>query len=271
MRFGGRINETLLLIEVRLIIMGVVRRLHTPELFVGDVPLDSVQARHARDVLRLSEGTTVEVFDNRGTVASGSLMFLENREAFVRVSELRAISSPAARIVVASAVPKGERADWMIEKLSELGVATFIPLAADRSVVLPEGRGKLERWGRIATESAKQSRRAGVMTIEPLTKVDELLATHPKGLVLSTEAGADPILNLLVDAPDQIVLAIGPEGGWTDGEQERFSVSGYRKAQLTTSILRTETAAIAAAAIAASGVSSPASHSTPNEWDRPPR
>jgi len=251
MRFGEGFNESLPSICFGLIIPVVVRRLHTSRLFVGDVPLDPAQTRHARDVLRLPEGTTVEVFDSHGAVASGSLMYLENHETVVRVSDLRPMLNPVQSIVVASAVPKGERADWMIEKLSELGVAAFIPLAADRSVVLPEGRGKFERWARIATESAKQSRRAGVMAIEPLTKVDELLATHPKGLVLSTEAGAEPILNLLIDMPGQVVLAIGPEGGWTDVELERFSVSGYRKAHLTASILRTETAAIAAATAAA--------------------
>jgi 16S rRNA (uracil1498-N3)-methyltransferase len=251
MRFGGRINETLPPIEPRLIISRVVRRLHTPRLFVGDVPLDSVQARHARDVLRLAAGTTVEVFDNHGTVATGSLMFLENHETIVRVTELRIQADSSSRIIVASAVPKGERADWMIEKLSELGVAKFIPLAAERSVVLPEGRGKFERWGRIATESAKQSRRAGVMAIAPLMKVDELLATHRNGIVLSTASSSVSIQDALKDSGRAVVLVIGPEGGWTNRELEKFASAEYQPARITLSILRIETAAVAAAAIAA--------------------
>ena len=155
---------------------GVLRRVHTPLLRVGLVELDQAGSRHARDVLRLAVGTEVEVFDDAGAVARGEIETLEPLVT-VRVDSIDAggDGGNAPEITVAAAVPKGDRADWMVEKLSELGVSRFVPLATARSVVLPEGRNKRERWSRIASESAKQSRRRGVMRIEELTKFSDAM------------------------------------------------------------------------------------------------
>jgi 16S rRNA (uracil1498-N3)-methyltransferase len=233
----------------------VIRRLHTPTLFIGDVPLDPTQARHARDVLRLEEGTEVEVFDNAGDTASGTLRFRGSRDAFVRVEQINA-SDPSLglRLTIASAVPKGERADWMVEKLSELGVSAFIPLATERSVVKPEGKNKYERWTRIATESAKQSRRAGVMRIEELRPVRGVVREGANALYLSTAPAVVPLVEVMPSPSDntELTLLIGPEGGWTNAEVEWFESFGIRGVKLTATILRVETAAIAAAAIAMS-------------------
>jgi len=229
----------------------VTRRLHTPRLLVGRVLIDPIQARHAREVLRLAEGATVELFDDQGATATGQLVFVDDHATAVDVSEIvqpKLGSEP--QLIVASAVPKGERADWMVEKLSELGVAAFIPLAAVRSVVLPKGTGKHCRWTRIATESAKQSRRTGVMRIEPLMPLNELLSRNPNGLLLSMDAAAKSILDArAANSPGELILFIGPEGGWTESEIEAFSAAGIQPVRLTSTILRVETAAIAAAAV----------------------
>jgi 16S rRNA (uracil1498-N3)-methyltransferase len=229
----------------------VTRRFHTPRLVLGLNRLDAQQGRHARDVLRLEEGAEVELFDDAGIVAAGVLVY-EGGKAAVRISRLEAsAATPAVLITIAAAIPKGERADWMVEKLSELGVAVFIPLAAERSVVLPEGTNKRERWQRIATESAKQSRRHGVMRIEPLAKVEDVLGSQT--ICLSTRDDAKPlpeVLSELHDA-DAVTLLIGPEGGWTDAELQNFESVGVRFAKMTETILRIETAAIAAAAVTA--------------------
>ena len=229
----------------------MLRRLHVPRLFAGEVPLDPVQARHARDVLRLGEGTAVEAFDDEGNVAKGTLTFSPDNVTLVKVDEITRRDEAAIRIIVASAIPKGERADWMVEKLSELGIASFIPLAAERSVTVPSGKSKFERWGRIATESAKQSRRIGVMAIEALTSVDELVAKNKVGVVLSTASGTRPLIDALEEFAGEVLLVVGPEGGWTDRELTKFSEAGYVAAGLTASVLRTETAAIIAAAVVA--------------------
>jgi 16S rRNA (uracil1498-N3)-methyltransferase len=230
----------------------VTRRLHVSNLFVGQVPLDPAQARHARDVLRLKAGDEVELFDDAGIVAIGTLLFPNPKDVTARVECIeQAHASTGLKLTVASAVPKGERADWMIEKLSELGVAVFVPLSTQRSVVKPEGNNKRERWARIATESAKQSRRLGVMRVEELHPVEAFLGRMLPALYLSTSPDATPIQDLILNEgiARELAILIGPEGGWTDAEIEAFRATGMQGVKLTTTILRIETAAVAGAAL----------------------
>jgi 16S rRNA (uracil1498-N3)-methyltransferase len=233
------------------IIARVVRRIHVKQVRPGElIPLGDAEAHHARDVLRLSDGARVEVFDDAGTVGDGRLA-LEGASVSVRVERAEPAQATFA-LTIAAAVPKGERADWMVEKLSELGVAEFIPLAAARSVVLPAGRGKRDRWVRIATEAAKQSRRAGVMRIAELTSVGDALRQGDSRWFLSTEvANPSPIAEAARARPPDAKLTafIGPEGGWTAAEEQQFFAAGATPVRLTSTILRIETAAIATAAV----------------------
>ncbi len=157
----------------RLIIPPVARRIHVSSLQPGEIQLDESQAHHQRDVLRLKIGSSVELFTDDGLVAQGTVTRADPEAVAVRVETIEQ-SKTTSELIVASAIPKGDRADWMIEKLSELGVTRFIPLKTARSVVHPTGQSKRDRWMRIATESAKQSHRAGVMRIDELTEVDQL-------------------------------------------------------------------------------------------------
>ncbi|HMB95908.1 MAG TPA: RsmE family RNA methyltransferase, partial [Tepidisphaeraceae bacterium] len=151
------------------------RRIHVPSpLKIGTITLDKTQAHHLRNVLRLKTGAAIELFDDQGNLADATIQQCDADHVSMRIEQIQAGQS-SRQIVIASALPKGERADWMIEKLSELGVHRFIPLATARSIVLPKGRNKQERWQRIATESAKQSRRAGVMQINELTPLEKVV------------------------------------------------------------------------------------------------
>jgi 16S rRNA (uracil1498-N3)-methyltransferase len=225
---------------------------------MGEIPLDPAQAHHAREVLRLAEGTDVEVFDNAGSVAAGTLVFSRSKGVSIRVDRIDSTEKiDTIRITVASAVPKGERADWMVEKLSELGVWSFIPLTTERSVVKPQGTNKYERWTRIATESAKQSRRQGVMRIEELIALKPLMERWKQTdgtpvLYLSTAPQAQPILTAMKDAmrSRELLLLVGPEGGWSGAELEALETSGATGVKLTRTVLRVETAAIAGAVAA---------------------
>jgi 16S rRNA (uracil1498-N3)-methyltransferase len=228
-----------------------MRRLLAPNLSLGPTPLPSDQAHHARDVLRLPVGEVVELFTPDGRTGIGPIATVSAASVVVDVTEIRD-PAPTFALTIASAVPKAARADWMIEKLSELGVARFVPLITDRSVVHPEGKGKIDRWQRLAVESAKQCRRAGVMAIDPLTPLTSLLRNRQgASAYLSTAPGAQPPSSILNPPFSPLTLLIGPEGGWSDGELAGFAEHHLTPITLGATILRVETAAIAAAAIVA--------------------
>ena len=237
----------------------MVRRIHTSTLrTAGDLTLSEREAHHARDVLRLGSGDVVELFDDAGATARGTILSSAPAGVVVRVEapSIATAGDVAIRLTIAAAVPKGDRAEWMIEKLSELGAERFIPLATARSVVLPEGKNKRERWMRIATEAAKQSRRRGVMRIEELTKLGDALAGATDAGAcwhLSTTTGATPVLDLVAGNTSPALTAfIGPEGGWKDEELALFEAAGAAAVKLTPTILRVETAAVAIASIVGS-------------------
>ena len=138
--------------------------------------------------------------------------------------------------------------DWAIEKLSELGVARLVVVQADRSV----GRPRLERWQRIARESAKQCGRREFLALDHAQGVQAALGTLPEagpeaGARLLLDPGGGPIGSRNLPAP--VTLAVGPAGGFTVEECELFAAASFRRIRIAAPILRTETAAIGAAAL----------------------
>ena len=225
----------------------VIRRVHVQQLKIGSIALNPAESHHIRDVLRLTVGTLLELFDDTGATATGPITHITSANVVVLVESIVASPSAAMILTVAAAVPKGDRADWMVEKLTELGVARFIPLITERSVVLPAGKNKIERWERIAIEAAKQSRRSGVMTIAPLTPLQQVIESEKQGWFLST---GDAIAANQAKITSEQTLLIGPEGGWTDAEINRMKTTGFQAVGLTSTVLRIETAAIIAAGVA---------------------
>ncbi len=227
----------------------------------GRTALDPAQAHHVRDVLRLDAGAALEVFDRSGRVGQGVLERVAADAVEVRVEQVMEAGAGRVHLTLAAAVPKGSRADWMIEKLSELGVDRFVPLAAKRSVVLPEGKNKLERWRRLALESAKQSRRSGVMEIDavvPLESAIQRCGTEGAlGYVATTELPGTPLGALVcgsagrAESTSPLWVFIGPEGGWDAGELAAMQQARLTPITLGETILRIETAALAAAAVIA--------------------
>lgn len=230
-------------------------RVRVRHLSIGENILPPDQAHHVRDVLRLRPPQGVELFTDDGFSAAATLAEVRPEAVVAVVESITPPPGDQAPLRVAAAVPKGNRADWMVEKLSEVGVGRFIPLATERAVSLPEGRNKLERWRRLAIESAKQCRRVGVMAVDPLTKLSEAIAAARSagiGRHLSTDPDAPPLAMQLpgMEPGAALTLFIGPEGDWTGGEVEAMNEAGLTGAGLTTTILRTETAAVVAAAVA---------------------
>jgi 16S rRNA (uracil1498-N3)-methyltransferase len=234
----------------------VIPRLHVPALAPAGtlVELGEREAHHARVVLRLKPGDDVELFDDAGNVARGLISDIGQVAVTVAIGDC-GFAPDELDLTIASAVPKGDRADWMIEKLSELGVSCFIPLRTARSVVHPTGTAKYERWRRIATEAAKQSRRRGVLQIDALTTIEEVTQRHTSAIALSP-ASDQSLQSAIRNSQSSITLLVGPEGGWSKDELAMFDARRLTGARLTRTILRVETAAVAAAAIVASIVAS---------------
>jgi 16S rRNA (uracil1498-N3)-methyltransferase len=232
------------------------RRFHVAVVTPGRIRVQGGQAAHGLKALRLGIGDEVVVFDGSGAEATGKIAEIE-REAFEIEVICRSAPSEWKRpcLTIATAIPKGERADWMIEKCAELGVTRLIPLACKRSQVHP-GAAKLERWRRKAVEAAKQSRQSKVMEIGQECPIGELAAQLSSSpLLLFGDGGAVQSMNELLSnraAEEDCITCIGPEGGFDDDERELLRSQGSIPVCLGGTVLRVETAALAAAAIWAS-------------------
>lgn len=230
-----------------------MRRVLVKTVVVGRIELAEAEAHHLRDVLRLKAGAEIEAFDEAGSVGRGRIVAAENAGVWVEIDKIGQADKHKGTLTIAAAVPKGGRADWMIEKLSELGVDVFVPLKTRRSVVSPKGSSKNDRWHRLATESARQSGRAGVMRIEDMMELGELIQrTRAAGLEMWQLSPADDsvsIVEMVSNLPEDLVVLVGPEGGWSPEELQAFLTLSVKAVRLTGTILRVETAAVTAAGI----------------------
>jgi 16S rRNA (uracil1498-N3)-methyltransferase len=203
----------------------------------GAVVIDADTEHHLRRVLRLRDGESVSVTDGVGrwllatTVIAGSVMRLEPVSGLVTEPER---SRP---ITIAVAMPKGDRLDWLVQKVTELGVDRIVLLHAQRSVVRwkPERTAaQLERLQRISDEACRQSRRVWRVAID-----EPVEATTVLGSFIAAEPGGRDL------APGDRSVAIGPEGGWSVDELDQAA----ELVSLGPNILRTETAAVAASTL----------------------
>jgi 16S rRNA (uracil1498-N3)-methyltransferase len=158
--------------------------------------------------------------------------------------------APQLEITLLLAVVKFDAFEWAIEKATELGVTRIVPLGAARSekALLVAAVKRAERWKKILLESSQQCRRVQLPVLESLREpgVAFSSATGAVRILLSESAEAKPLRDALPDAPfASAVLAVGPEGGWTDSEFAAARAASFREASLGKLILRTETAVIA--------------------------
>jgi len=234
-------------------IIDAMRRVLVAKAVMGRVELGPREAHHLRDVLRMAAGAEVEVFDQTGAWGRGRIVAADGRGVSVEVEEVGRMEVGKCRLTIASAVPKGARADWMIEKLGELGVEAFVPLTTRRSVVSPKGSGKTDRWKRISEEAARQSGRSGVMRIEPIMELERASQWgRAAGMTLwqlSLRENAVSIPELVPALPKALMVLVGPEGGWSEEETAAFESGGIAAVKLTGAVLRVETAAVVAAGI----------------------
>ena len=214
-------------------------------------------ADHLIRVLRVRVGQEFDIVAGRAVYRARVVSISDQRVEFELGEPLPAL--PAAEITLVLAIIKFDRMEWAIEKCTELGVARFIPLIASRTDVhLVSSAGqRVERWRRIARQAAEQSRRSSSPEIAaPMKFKDALALPGSLRMVLSESENDSRLCDALKadTASVDVALAIGPEGGWTRREEEMFRGSGWIPASLGQTILRTETAAIAASAVVLAGL-----------------
>jgi 16S rRNA (uracil1498-N3)-methyltransferase len=217
----------------------------------GRFRLRADEARHLARVSRHGPGDLVEIFDGRGFATLA-------RVVEVRADQVELVpegvpledARPPCRITLATAIPKGDRFDWLVEKATELGAVRLIPLITERSVVDPRG-SKLERLRRTIVEACKQSRRSGLMDLDPPRAWPELLRETVSGgglRLIALQSGLRPGRWPEVAGGSEVLLAVGPEGGFSPAEEQQAISGGWHPARLAAHVLRVETAAIAGVA-----------------------
>ena len=214
--------------------------------------MEGEAAHHLGRVLRAQTGQLYELSDGERVWLGRIESVGRDRVQFALVEELPTVL-PSLDITLLLAVVKFDAFEWAIEKATELGVTTIVPLAAERSekALLTAAAKRADRWKKILLEASQQSRRVRVPVLAGLAESEIAFAGRGEGLriMLSERAIALPLRKVLQgQRAGRATLAIGPEGGWTDGEFEAAHGGGYVEASLGRLILRTETAVVAALA-----------------------
>jgi 16S rRNA (uracil1498-N3)-methyltransferase len=214
--------------------------------------MEGEAAHHLGRVLRAQTGQLYELSDGERVWLGRIETVSRDRVQFTLVEELPAVH-PSVNVTLLLSVVKFDAFEWAIEKATELGVSTIVPLAAARSekALLAAAAKRTERWNKILLEASQQSRRVRVPVLQSLRPPADAFSADADGvrLCLSERPEAPSLKAALSNAKTQAAtLAIGPEGGWTDGELDLARQNGFSEVSLGRQILRTETAVIAALA-----------------------
>jgi len=230
------------------------RRFFVREISRGRASIAGDEAHHLTRVLRVEAGQRYEISDNHKVW----LAEVETaRRDLVTFTVIEQVQTPPARVDLTAyvALVKFERLELLVEKATELGVRGIVLFPADRSEKGLEraAEKRLPRWERIAREASEQSRRPQLPTVELLPGLNDIVTGDATARILLDEArDAKPLIGTLpaqLHEGERVSILAGPEGGWTERERELIQSFGWRAASLGDTILRTETAVLAAAAI----------------------
>lgn len=215
--------------------------------------LPPAEAHHAAHVLRLRPGDAIELFDGAGGTAAARLVEIRHGAVTALVEEVRApLARPAPILHLAFAVPKGSRLDWLLEKATELGAASLVPVRFERSVAGGDALSATQRrrWTGCCIAAAKQAGLDFLPAIgRPMTL--EAYAAAPRtglGLFGDLSDDARPLWAAVTgqaSGPPIYNVAVGPEGGLAPAEGQVLRRAGFRPVRLGHTVLRVETAAVA--------------------------
>jgi 16S rRNA (uracil1498-N3)-methyltransferase len=230
----------------------VRRRFFVQQFAAQRAVIEGDAAHHLGRVLRAQQGQLYELSDGANVWLGRIETVSRDRVDFALVEEIPSYP-PLLDVTLLLSVVKFDAFEWAIEKATELGVSTIVPLAAARSekALLAAVVKRANRWEKILIEASQQSRRVRVPVLETLTRPEQGFDAHRVGarVMLSERSDGLPLRQVLAgEAAAKAVLAIGPEGGWTGEELDAATRAGFPEASLGKLILRTETAVIAALA-----------------------
>lgn len=208
--------------------------------------------RHIRTVLRKQPGDMLTLLDGQGTEYTAKIMRLEPACIVSMIERQAQKERQGPAIVLGQGVAKSDKMDWVVQKTTELGVSSIVPLMTERTIVKVKHETKrTSRWQAIAREAAMQSNRVDIPTIGQIVSFRNFIQTLNSEtgalFLLPWEAGTTPVKEVLRAHADvrKIVVLIGPEGGFSANEARLAEEQGFRAVTLGPNILRTETAAIA--------------------------
>ena len=220
----------------------------------GDaLTLAGEEGHHAAVVRRVAVGEQISLGDGLGTVARCRVDTVDKGSLTATVLSVDTRPAEMPRLVVVQAIPKGDRGELAVEMLTEVGADVIVPWAAARSIARWKGERadkSLAKWRSAAREAAKQARRAWFPTVAELATTEDVVALLAKASVrvVLHEAASGPLADVPVPGRGEIVIVVGPEGGITGEELEAFSAVGAEPLRLGSSVLRSSTAGVAAAA-----------------------
>lgn len=214
--------------------------------------------RHIATVLRMKAGEELLLCDGRGNEYSVKIISVDRSQVVTEILNQthRELTDP--RITLAQGLPKSDKMDFIVQKATELGVSSVVPVITERTIVkVKDEEKRVSRWQKIAREAAMQSSRPDIPAISNIISFKDFLRTINSEpgtlLLLPWEEGTEPISNVLRSNSGlrNIIVLIGPEGGFSAKEAETAKEIGFHLVSLGPNILRTETAALAVLAIMA--------------------
>jgi len=228
----------------------MITLLSDPDHFDGpEIEVDGEAYRHLFRARRVAVGEPLRVVDGRGRARWGEVARVGRSSAVVTLGEPAPDAEPVVRVDLLVTTLKPERAAWLVEKATEVGVYAVRFLHSERA---PRsfGDGTVERLRRVAAAAVEQcgrSRLPAVTGTHAWEEIEALTAGLPDRLVLDTIA-AEPGAGTLLDETSGLALLVGPEGGWAEREREGLRGRGWRPLGLGPRVLRTETAGMVAVA-----------------------
>lgn len=220
--------------------------------------VDGREAHHILDVMRLKKGDRIVAFDGTGKEYFGIIEDISKKSLIIKIEEEKESKTKRSyKITLAQAIPKMDKMDYIIQKTTELGIDSIIPMNTERAVVkLKKDKVflKLRRWGRIAREAAKQCGRNSITAIEDYLNFKEVLdrvKSYDLVLMPSVSPFKKQSLKRLLSLfqGESILVLIGPEGGFDPIELQLASKGGVMFVSLGDNILKSDTAAIATIAM----------------------